>query len=187
MLHVENLTPNSFQYGKPIPVAKPHVRVRQRKQLSCIQCHRQKLKCDRGLPCSRCIHSGRKEQCGYKAASARRLQEVSPHGKSMESDDGVEQSSVSTAQSDGVTVLHGLSPDTHSNNSTESPHSNMIRRKNDLSKSETPGAQPVYLRYKDGKVEFKVPTHWAFLANQVNTPIISKYQSLRIKLKSLGI
>jgi hypothetical protein len=43
------------------------------------------------------------------------------------------------------------------------------------------------LRYKDGKVEFKVPTHWAFLANQVNTPIISKYQSLRIKLKSLGI
>jgi hypothetical protein len=178
MLHVENLTPNSFQDGKPIPVAKPHVRVRQRKQLSCIQCHRQKLKCDRGFPCSRCIHSGRKEQCDYKAASARKLQEVFPDGKSMESDDGVEQSSTTTAESDGATVLHGLSPDIHSNNPTESLHTNMIRWKNDLSKSETAGTQPVYLRYKDGKVEFKVPTHWAFLANQViNTPIISKYQS----------
>jgi hypothetical protein len=95
----------------------------------------------------------------------------------MESDDGVEQSSVSTAESDGTTLLHGLSPDAHSNISTESVHTNMIRRKNDLSKSEPAGAQPVYLRYKDDKVEFKVPTHWAFLANQVNTPIISKYKS----------
>jgi hypothetical protein len=177
MQHVENLTPNSFKDGRPIPVAKPHVRVRQRKQLSCIQCHRQKLKCDRGLPCSRCIHSGRKEQCDYKAASSRKLQEVFPHGKSLESDDGVEQSSMFRAERDGTTLLHGLSPDAHSNISTKSLSASMIRRKNELSKSETRDAQPVYLRYKDGNVEFKVPTHWAFLANQVNTPIVSKYQS----------
>jgi hypothetical protein len=85
----------------------------------------------------------------------------------MESDGGVEHRSISTAESDGTTLLHGLSPDTHSNLSTESLPTSMIRPKNDLSNSETQDAQPVYLRYKDGKVEFKVPTHWAFLANQV--------------------
>ena len=89
----------------------------------------------------------------------------------------VEPSSFSTAESDGATVLRGLSPYTHSHISTEYMYTDMTRRKNDLSKSEPSGAQPVYLRYKDGKIEFKVPTHWAFLANQVSTPIISKCKS----------
>src|ERR1700722_13245184 len=92
MFHVENLTPNSFKDGRPVPVSKPRVRLRERKQLSCIQCHRQKLKCDRGLPCSRCIRSGRKEQCAYKAPSSDKLQEASQHGKSMELEDWTEQS-----------------------------------------------------------------------------------------------
>jgi hypothetical protein len=95
----------------------------------------------------------------------------------MESDDGLERSSISTAESDGTTRLHGLSPGTLSNLSTESLSVIMIGRKNELSKSESRDAQPVYLKYKDGKVEFKVPTHWAFLANQVNVSIIYKYRS----------
>jgi hypothetical protein len=81
----------------------------------------------------------------------------------MDSEDCVEQSSIDTAEGDGATLLHSLSPDRHSDISTEALSSNM----NVLSKPGTQDAQLVYLKYKDGKVEFKVLTHWAFLANQV--------------------
>lgn len=38
---------------------------RQRAQLSCIRCHRLKVKCDRDLPCSRCRMSGWGKFCEY--------------------------------------------------------------------------------------------------------------------------
>ncbi|KAF1971756.1 hypothetical protein BU23DRAFT_469893 [Bimuria novae-zelandiae CBS 107.79] len=42
--------------------------VRKRKPravLSCNDCRRRKLKCDRGLPCNRCVGGGYAERCGY--------------------------------------------------------------------------------------------------------------------------
>ncbi|PKK51430.1 hypothetical protein CI102_3418 [Trichoderma harzianum] len=41
------------------------VKNRQRAQLSCIRCHRLKVKCDKELPCSRCRMSGWGKSCAY--------------------------------------------------------------------------------------------------------------------------
>ncbi|OIW27202.1 hypothetical protein CONLIGDRAFT_633539 [Coniochaeta ligniaria NRRL 30616] len=45
----------------------PHPRKRQRVRLSCLECRRRKLSCDRELPCSRCIQSGTPDKCEYEA------------------------------------------------------------------------------------------------------------------------
>jgi hypothetical protein len=41
------------------------VRKRNRACLSCIRCHRNKVRCDKKLPCTRCDASGFKDQCTY--------------------------------------------------------------------------------------------------------------------------
>jgi hypothetical protein len=41
-------------------------RKRQRVRLSCLECRRRKLSCDRGLPCERCIRSGTADRCAYE-------------------------------------------------------------------------------------------------------------------------
>lgn len=45
----------------------PHPRKRQRVRLSCLECRRRKLSCDRELPCSRCLQSGTPDKCEYEA------------------------------------------------------------------------------------------------------------------------
>ncbi|KUI60038.1 hypothetical protein VP1G_07260 [Cytospora mali] len=50
-------------------------RKRNRKTLSCVQCRRSKVKCDRGTPCGRCSRAGRKNQCSYG------LETASPNGQ----------------------------------------------------------------------------------------------------------
>ncbi|KAF2427390.1 hypothetical protein EJ08DRAFT_699617 [Tothia fuscella] len=68
MLHISNLTPDSFQDGAEKPeVMRP--RKRQRKVLSCDSCHKQKVKCDREQPCSRCIAGNRVNQCTYNGSN----------------------------------------------------------------------------------------------------------------------
>lgn len=42
-------------------------RKRQRVRLSCLECRRRKLSCDRGFPCERCIKSGTPERCSYES------------------------------------------------------------------------------------------------------------------------
>ena len=49
------------------PDGNPHPRKRQRVRLSCLECRRRKLSCDRELPCSRCLQSGTPEKCNYEA------------------------------------------------------------------------------------------------------------------------
>ncbi|KAB5586215.1 fungal-specific transcription factor domain-containing protein [Coniochaeta sp. 2T2.1] len=49
------------------PDGNPHPRKRQRVRLSCLECRRRKLSCDRELPCSRCLQSGTPEKCEYEA------------------------------------------------------------------------------------------------------------------------
>lgn len=41
------------------------VKRRKRAHLSCTRCHRLKVRCDKGLPCSRCRSSGWGQQCTY--------------------------------------------------------------------------------------------------------------------------
>lgn len=65
---MSNLTPESFAPGAG-PQDAPRPRKRQRKVLSCDACHRQKVRCDRQQPCSRCIAGGRSEQCTYQGGN----------------------------------------------------------------------------------------------------------------------
>ncbi|KAI0840529.1 hypothetical protein F5Y06DRAFT_308777 [Hypoxylon sp. FL0890] len=39
---------------------------RKRARLSCIECRKKKLSCDRNLPCQRCVRSGRPAQCSFE-------------------------------------------------------------------------------------------------------------------------
>ncbi|KAK3683976.1 fungal-specific transcription factor domain-containing protein [Podospora appendiculata] len=45
---------------------RPPPRKRQRIRLSCLECRRRKLSCDREFPCSRCFQSGTPELCEYE-------------------------------------------------------------------------------------------------------------------------
>ncbi|KAK3175453.1 hypothetical protein K4F52_010252 [Lecanicillium sp. MT-2017a] len=47
----------------------PPARKRQRVRLSCLECRRRKLSCDRGFPCERCIKSGTPDRCSYESRS----------------------------------------------------------------------------------------------------------------------
>ena len=40
---------------------------RPRPVVSCLQCRTKKLKCDRRLPCSKCVKGGRRDACEYAA------------------------------------------------------------------------------------------------------------------------
>ncbi|KAK3941706.1 multidrug resistance regulator 1 [Diplogelasinospora grovesii] len=44
----------------------PPPRKRQRVRLSCLECRRRKLSCDREFPCSRCFQSGTPDRCEYE-------------------------------------------------------------------------------------------------------------------------
>ncbi|EAA27628.3 hypothetical protein GE21DRAFT_2839 [Neurospora crassa] len=46
--------------------SRPPPRKRQRVRLSCLECRRRKLSCDREFPCSRCMQSGTPERCEYE-------------------------------------------------------------------------------------------------------------------------
>lgn len=52
--------------SRPDGADSPRPRKRKRKTLSCIQCHRSKIKCDRENPCDRCSKAGRADQCAYR-------------------------------------------------------------------------------------------------------------------------
>jgi hypothetical protein len=57
--HGENSVNGSITDGQPS-------RKRQRVRLSCLECRRRKLSCDRGFPCERCIKSGTPDRCSYE-------------------------------------------------------------------------------------------------------------------------
>lgn len=53
--------------GSELPPTK---RQRQRLRLSCWECRRRKLSCDRGYPCKRCMKSGTPNRCVYEPRQA---------------------------------------------------------------------------------------------------------------------
>ncbi|KAH7273772.1 hypothetical protein FSOLCH5_001345 [Fusarium solani] len=63
-------TPDSDGDRKPGSIngsGQPPARKRQRVRLSCLECRRRKLSCDRGFPCERCIKSGTPDRCSYES------------------------------------------------------------------------------------------------------------------------
>lgn len=60
-------TPESEDHGSRNGSSQPPARKRQRVRLSCLECRRRKLSCDRGFPCERCIKSGTPDRCSYES------------------------------------------------------------------------------------------------------------------------
>ncbi|ROV90230.1 hypothetical protein VMCG_10247 [Cytospora schulzeri] len=63
----------------------------RRLRLSCEECRKKKLSCDRSLPCQRCIRSGRPEQCSFDTGrpipapkAFKQAQQVTPQQSSSE-------------------------------------------------------------------------------------------------------
>lgn len=54
------LDPNGTHEGSP------RTQKRNRRVFVCVPCHRRKLKCDKGQPCSRCTQSGSMDECVYQ-------------------------------------------------------------------------------------------------------------------------
>lgn len=50
---------------KPVAAENRVIRKRKRNCLSCLRCHKLKVKCDKELPCSRCKASGNSRECYY--------------------------------------------------------------------------------------------------------------------------
>ncbi|KAK4122876.1 hypothetical protein N657DRAFT_575086 [Parathielavia appendiculata] len=49
--------------------ARPPPRKRRRIVISCIECHRRKQKCDRGLPCANCVSRNKQSACRYETGA----------------------------------------------------------------------------------------------------------------------
>ncbi|KAL7626427.1 hypothetical protein AAE478_003199 [Parahypoxylon ruwenzoriense] len=78
--NAENILPGSDLTAggndrQPTATADPNVgsgrrqKYRKRLQLSCGECRKKKLSCDRKLPCQRCVRSGRPEQCSFETGT----------------------------------------------------------------------------------------------------------------------
>ena len=59
-------SPSLLHDGDDHDRADQPTRKRQRIRLSCLECRRRKLSCDREFPCSRCMQSGTPERCEYE-------------------------------------------------------------------------------------------------------------------------
>ncbi|KAI2465913.1 hypothetical protein F4781DRAFT_373264 [Annulohypoxylon bovei var. microspora] len=59
-------------------------RRKKRARLSCIECRKKKLSCDRNLPCQRCIRSGRPTQCSFETIAELQSPVLSPHVQQQE-------------------------------------------------------------------------------------------------------
>ncbi|KAI0180347.1 hypothetical protein GGR52DRAFT_530937 [Hypoxylon sp. FL1284] len=67
-----NSEPNIAGKAKQSNATRPDSRTtekkprRKRLRLSCMECRKKKLSCDRSLPCQRCVRSGRPGQCSFE-------------------------------------------------------------------------------------------------------------------------
>ena len=106
--------------SEPNPHLSPPVKKRRRPALSCEQCRRRKVRCDRGSPCSTCVQSGNKT-CSYAApprprASHPRVIRPTPPTSSIESP---EEPSVTSGGSGGVAAVQTTTPDSTGNTSID--------------------------------------------------------------------
>lgn len=60
------------------PEGHPRSQKRNRRVFVCIPCHKRKLKCDKRLPCSRCVASGNAEDCVYQPFPSSPKQDATP-------------------------------------------------------------------------------------------------------------
>lgn len=145
-----------------------HIRKRRRKVLSCVPCHRQKIKCNRHQPCSRCIAGHRETECIYDCSPPPpplSAPLVSPFSQ------GAVASSESTSSlplSESVTLLsERLRPQT--------PEDIITGPLGSFSVHETreDAATYTFTIYRKGRARFCGWTHWAQLFYQVSEGVIA--------------
>ena len=145
MLNISALTPSSFaSNGTPDHgEVKTQKRKRNRKVLVCQLCHRHKQKCDRNLPCSRCVAAERPDQCTYETIAWTSQQEKqSASGSPRANDDDDERN--------GEFVPNG-----HDSLESQSQP------------PKGPSKGQGTMNYHHGRVRCSGATHWAQLVFQV--------------------
>ena len=106
--------------GDP-PLPPPQPRKRRRPALSCIQCRRRKIKCDRNMPCGQCI-SSKTSECQYSSdpAPQSKRSRVNENGQYPVTSSAIDHSPGSTTHaspnSNGGTdnVIRGILPNSTS-------------------------------------------------------------------------
>ncbi|KAK3942146.1 hypothetical protein QBC46DRAFT_352601 [Diplogelasinospora grovesii] len=95
---------------------------RNRRVYVCIPCHRRKLKCDKGQPCSRCVQSGSADDCVYQPLPSENSERETETSCEPEDDStsrshtqqgGFQPGSPGSARSEGRTVRRRLHGTTH--------------------------------------------------------------------------
>lgn len=194
MLHIENLTPTSFRENGQVPLTKPRRQVRNRKKLSCLECRRRKLKCDRKSPCSRCARADRGQGCVYETEAS--LESVKNPGGYQNSDQGSECSLPSgeddapsadhnAAMSDegdqgsdkGTKAKGAYSTSTYdlALNTRDAPRDASTLPPSNPAGGHTPGGRPVTGHYRKGKVRVKGHAHWSYLGNEVLSRQLARF------------
>ncbi|KAF1987461.1 hypothetical protein K402DRAFT_392722 [Aulographum hederae CBS 113979] len=134
---MEQLTPTSFEGGHRSRVEKLKAKqTRARKTLSCDQCHRSKVKCDREQPCSRCTAAGRSHACTYVQAQPKQSA-----SKKRPAPRSSQPSSVTDSTPDSGRLLNAEA-------------------------KSCSAVQPPLMHYRPGKVKHGGRTHWAVLIRE---------------------
>ncbi|KAK9233905.1 hypothetical protein V1525DRAFT_108112 [Lipomyces kononenkoae] len=162
-MNIENFTYHSFQDGRLVTRSAPPARSRQRKQFSCIECHRQKIKCDRGRPCHKCIASGQRELCRYKSSLLTTTGQLLP--REVRNQTPLHSELYQRVIPSTATINDAHQPmfrsDTHADVSWGStpPYESVVSAKQ-------ADRGPQFALYRQGKARFKGPTHWSLLAKE---------------------
>lgn len=108
---------DSFTPSDAMAVASSHMpKRRPRPMLSCIECRKKKLKCDRRLPCSQCARAGKIAQCFYQSRNFSQPQPRPHVSDGSESDFGPYRKKVS-----GVQQVLPLAPRDSASNQISAP------------------------------------------------------------------
>lgn len=106
-----------------LPSSTEPPRKRRRPPLSCEQCRRRKIKCDRTYPCGQCTQS-KTASCSYKPETMRRPRHVMDAHSLPQSTVGIPNRGRSTQDASSThTSQNGRSPGAHSHSSTNLPSS----------------------------------------------------------------
>ena len=88
------------------PVQNSLKRQRPRPVISCLECRRKKLKCDRTIPCNQCKRSGRESACAYQDGQVPEPSEAEPAKRPRENDNQHQVAETNSGEDDTHDQIH---------------------------------------------------------------------------------
>ncbi|KAK4101910.1 hypothetical protein N658DRAFT_448267 [Parathielavia hyrcaniae] len=112
--------------------ARPPPRKRRRIVISCIECHRRKQKCDRGLPCANCVSRNKQGACRYETGAPTAKKHGSLATAVASSASSLASSSSSSSAPDSCKPTSAVAVQNHDhphsqNHDHDNPHSTLTK------------------------------------------------------------